>query len=291
MIVSVIIPTKNRAAALLECLKFVLGQTRLPEELIIVDQSALSQEELIKNRHDFKDLRFIYIWDKEISGLTAARNIGVTKASGDIILFLDDDVILDSAYIAAILDVYDKDSSNTIGGVSGLITNFKFTSPLGSLSKKVCYGPWRNHYDFWYQKGSGLLATHFLSGCNMSFRKEVLAKYKFDEKLRGICMREDQIFSYQVSKEFKLFMTAEARLQHLVSPVSRDSERNLKAMDVFSNYYFFRTYVEKTYLHIAYYLLNTLGSATVALLSGNRERILGTYVALAKVITGRSPLK
>jgi GT2 family glycosyltransferase len=291
MNLSVIIPTKNRASELIKCVGAVLSQTNLPEELIIVDQSILSQEEMLRNNFDWERTKLIFIWDKNLSGLTEARNLGIERASGDIVLFLDDDVILEPRYIAAILDVYNKDSTKKIGGVGGLITNFKFSNFWASFSRIICHGPWKNHYNFWYQNGSGVLPTHFLSGCNMSYRKEVLTRFRFDERLNGICMGEDQMFSYQVSRYYKLFMTAEARLKHLVSQISRQKERKLRAMSVFSNYYFFKHHVEKNFYNIIYYLVNTFGTAVIALLSGNKERIFGTYIALAKLIFGKSPLK
>lgn len=239
MKLSIVVPTKNRTEPLLGCIRSILHQTCQPEELIIVDQSVVSQEDRVKEIFGLKGVKLIYIWDQTIPGLTAARNIGIEKASGNIVLFLDDDVILDAKYVAAILDVYSRDPSRKIGGVGGLITNFRFSSPLGHFSKIICRGPWKNHYDFWYQMGSGIIRTHFLSGCNMSFRKEVLSRFRFDEKLNGICMGEDRFFSYQVSRHHNLFMTAEARLQHLVSPISRKRERDMRAMSFFSNYYFF----------------------------------------------------
>ncbi|MEW6001825.1 MAG: glycosyltransferase family 2 protein [Nitrospirota bacterium] len=287
MNLSVIIPTKNRKGLLLECIRSIMEQTHLPEELIIVDQSEESEERLLRNNVTWEHVKFIYIWDINISGLTAARNTGISKASGDVILFLDDDVVLEADYIVTILDIYRKDFSKEIGGVGGLITNFNFTSFWGNLSKVICRGPWKNHYDFWYRKGEGLLSTHFLSGCNMSYRKEVLDRFKFDERLTGICMGEDRFFSYQVSKYFKLYMVAGAKLQHKVSPVSRNKERNLRSLSIYSNYYFYKNYVDKTFYNIFCYSLNMFGNAFISLLSGNKERIIGTYSALAKIIMGK----
>jgi glycosyltransferase involved in cell wall biosynthesis len=113
--VSVIIPTKNRAADLEVVIENLLQQSRLPTELIIVDQSA---------QQSFRKpipIPLRYIHDPELSGAATARNAGMDIANGDILLFLDDDVILDEGFIEQIIAAFQPG----IAGVSGIITNYK----------------------------------------------------------------------------------------------------------------------------------------------------------------------
>src|SRR5487761_832182 len=84
--ISVIIPTKNRRAVLEETIRTLLVQTRMADELIIIDQSGTAS--FLKPSH----LPLKYIHNSKITGLTQARNEGVKQATGDIWLFLDDDV-------------------------------------------------------------------------------------------------------------------------------------------------------------------------------------------------------
>ena len=104
--VTLIIPTYNRPKLIKDCIESILVQTRLPDELIVVDDGDLDEIPL-----EFQciqagiALRYI---KKDVPGLTESRNAGVRIATGDIIFFLDDDVILDREYIDQIMVVYMK---------------------------------------------------------------------------------------------------------------------------------------------------------------------------------------
>ena len=112
---SLIIPTYNRPKELSDCMDSVLKQTVLPDEVIIIDDGNLGEipyEKACQN----KGIHTIY-YKKDTPGLTKSRNKGVELSSGDIILFLDDDVILFPDYIEQILAGYDENTS----GVGGLV--------------------------------------------------------------------------------------------------------------------------------------------------------------------------
>jgi glycosyltransferase involved in cell wall biosynthesis len=53
-------------------------------------------------------------------GLPGQRNAGLERATADTILFLDDDVELESGFLPELLSVYDDPE---VGGATGLITN------------------------------------------------------------------------------------------------------------------------------------------------------------------------
>lgn len=86
--VSVIIPTYNRPERVGGAVKSVLTQTHIPEEIIVVnDNSDQSYEDVVKSLPDCVD----YIELETNMGGAGARNHGVERASGDILMFLDDD--------------------------------------------------------------------------------------------------------------------------------------------------------------------------------------------------------
>lgn len=87
-LVSVIIPTHNRAALLAEAIDSVLQQTFSDFELIIVDDGSTDNTPQVVAAYD--DPRIAYIrQDGQERG--AARNRGVAAAKGEFITFLDDD--------------------------------------------------------------------------------------------------------------------------------------------------------------------------------------------------------
>lgn len=88
-IVSVIIPTYNRAEDLMRCLKSVLAQTYKDYEIIIVDDgSSDNTRELVANIEG--PIQYIY---QQNQGPAGARNTGIKCAKGEYIAFIDDDTI------------------------------------------------------------------------------------------------------------------------------------------------------------------------------------------------------
>ncbi len=85
--VSVIIPTYNRAAMLLGAIDSVLGQDYPYFELIVVDDGSTDETPRLLER--YKDR--ITVMRRENAGVSAARNLGIGAAKGELIAFLDSD--------------------------------------------------------------------------------------------------------------------------------------------------------------------------------------------------------
>ena len=85
--VSVVIPSFNRVETLQRALASVLSQTRIADEVIVVDDGSTdSTAEMIIN--NFPDVVYLYQTNR---GVSAARNLGITHASSDWIALLDSD--------------------------------------------------------------------------------------------------------------------------------------------------------------------------------------------------------
>lgn len=88
-LVSVVIPTYNRAGSIYESCQSVLGQTYSSIELIVVDDcSEDNTEEIVRG---IKDPRVRYIRHERNQGACAARNTGIQEARGTYIAFQDSD--------------------------------------------------------------------------------------------------------------------------------------------------------------------------------------------------------
>lgn len=87
--VSVLIPTLDRYPYLLNLLEQLGGQSAPPAEILVVDQTAPA-----RRRHDlaelFPDLP-LRVLERDEAGQCSSRNAGLEAASGDLVLFLDDD--------------------------------------------------------------------------------------------------------------------------------------------------------------------------------------------------------
>lgn len=87
--ISIVIPTYNRASTLERCIKSLLYQTYSDFEIIIVDDNSSDNSgAIIKN---LNDPRIKYLKHKKNLGANAARNTGIKNAMGDLIAFQDSD--------------------------------------------------------------------------------------------------------------------------------------------------------------------------------------------------------
>jgi len=109
--ISVIIPTYNREEHLKNCLSSLLIQTKKPLEILIIDNSdnlySKKVVNLFEEQFKLKNI-LIYNFKNSINSGALARNLGALKAKGDLIAFLDDDVLLDSNYYEEIEKVFLK---------------------------------------------------------------------------------------------------------------------------------------------------------------------------------------
>ena len=105
MKLSVIIPTKNRESDLISLINSLLVQSKVPDELIVIDQSDISScEKLITNKWSaMENSKLKYIHDTSIKGLVEAKWVGSKLASSEIICFLDDDDFFLSNHIKLLI--------------------------------------------------------------------------------------------------------------------------------------------------------------------------------------------
>ena len=100
--VSIIIPTYNRKESLLRTLASLSHQNYPAErlEVIVVDDGGSDGTEMEMQRVFPFALRYVR---QENQGDANARNRGAHYASGDILQFLDDDIVVESNFVSAIL--------------------------------------------------------------------------------------------------------------------------------------------------------------------------------------------
>ncbi|MGD6831743.1 glycosyltransferase family A protein [Sutcliffiella halmapala] len=87
---SVIIPTHNRPNLLLLALKSINEQTVKPDEVIVVIDGENKRTELFLESFQ-SPYKIITVKIEKSRGACYARNLGATRASGNILMFLDDD--------------------------------------------------------------------------------------------------------------------------------------------------------------------------------------------------------
>ena len=101
--VSIIIPVYNLQGYLEECLESVLHQTYKSLQIILVDDGSTDSSLNICNCYAGKDCR-ILVEHQDNQGVSAARNLGLKKATGEYVFFIDGDDTIAPNYIESYLD-------------------------------------------------------------------------------------------------------------------------------------------------------------------------------------------
>lgn len=110
MKISVIIPCYNVANYLKRCIESVLNQTYSNFELILVDDGSIDETSMICKLYLDKDNRVQYYCQSN-QGVSSARNLGIQKASGDKIMFIDaDDYVAHDILTTLVASIKEKDN-------------------------------------------------------------------------------------------------------------------------------------------------------------------------------------
>jgi|GEM_PF-5317081 len=108
---SLIIPIYNSEQTLAQTLDSVLAQTRAFDEIILIDNNSVDNSGEIIKKYAEK-FQIIESTIERTAGVSAARNSGIRKASGDYICFLDADDVLVPTMLETLTKTIDKFPDN-----------------------------------------------------------------------------------------------------------------------------------------------------------------------------------
>jgi GT2 family glycosyltransferase len=206
-----VIATYNRCSDLKKCIDSLSNLTVKPYEIIVADSNSTDGTRRLKDSYP---IRYISIDHKNRQ---VARNAGISVAEGEIMAFLDDDVVVDEEWLKWLLQPY---SDSNVGGVGGRVI------PHGE--PKDFFHPVK-HSEIGKVRKNGMVLGNFdtptpeqievdtLQGCNMSFKKELLLKIGgFDENFEGNCFRDDTDLCFRVRNlGYKLVYQPKALVWHM----------------------------------------------------------------------------
>ncbi len=230
-IISICIPT-TRADTLERCLESIHAQT-------------------------FKDYEIIT--DNTKGSLAVIRNSLARRATGKIIVFIDDDTSVARNWLGSILQGFEQ--CRTVAGVSGPsvinrkfkanrdIFNFRFFKWL--YDKLFCPG-WAHLPGHITKSGAWTTGAcdedcnyegevMFLEACNMAFRRNIFWELGgFDESYGGVGEWSEPDLCFRIRKKgYKLWFTQEARLYHEPSRSGAYKKRIIESKLRLANYYQF----------------------------------------------------
>lgn len=113
---SIVVPTYNRDAVLVETIRLLLEMQPRADEIVIVDQTerhAPETETALRVLSEKKDIRWIRLSSPSIP---KAMNTGLLEARGEVVLFLDDDIVPDPDLVLAHRRAHTVDDRVLIAG-------------------------------------------------------------------------------------------------------------------------------------------------------------------------------
>lgn len=193
MILSAILPVYNVENVLERCIESILNQTFKDFELIIINDGSEDRSKEICNYYAKQDPRIEVIHIKN-SGVSKARNIGISKARGSYLQFIDsDDYIAPEMFEILIRNIQEKDSDLVICGLKNLRNEIvTLISPNDLAYINIEDG--KNEIISLYTKN--LLN----SPCNKLYKKKLVSNFP-----ENLSLGEDLIFNLRYLEEVKSF--------------------------------------------------------------------------------------
>lgn len=129
-LLSVVVPAYNVEEYLDECLRSILSQSHHALDVVVVDDGSNDRTASIAARHARGDRR-VRLHRQANAGLGAARNAGVSLATGDYLAFVDsDDVVFPGAYAALVESLESSGSDLAVGAAHRLRGSRASMTPL-----------------------------------------------------------------------------------------------------------------------------------------------------------------
>jgi mycofactocin glycosyltransferase len=160
--ITAIIPTRDRALALIECLESIVSQDYPSDriEIIVVDDGSRDETQKLVSAFLCK-----LITNPSSRGQSYCRNLGAQQANGEILAFLDDDCVAGRTWLRDLAQYFQWEEIGAVGGyVDGysnksLLDRYEKESSLLNLGKYIFRGV-KDHSSF------------FVPTCNMLVRKK-----------------------------------------------------------------------------------------------------------------------
>ncbi len=221
---SVIIPHFNRHEYLKRVINALMHQSMSDSlyEIVVVDDGSTPCF-LYEKKSNLKIIR------NKKQGAAAARNLGCEHAQGDVVIYLDCDILVDPSFIETHLEVHQKmDEAVVVGPRIHLDPEGNAYKPEDTRQRLL------RHFG---KKFEELNHPWFMAyTCNVSLKRNLAITNKFDEAFR-VWGLEDSEWAYRLFKKGAIFTFAfETEGKHMYHDRSLSMEKFIgwqKNLDIF----------------------------------------------------------
>ncbi len=260
MTVSVIITTYNNHRVLAKVMESIARQRRLPDEVFIADDGSDEQTASAVNLFSKTALFPVRHVRHDHIGFRAAkiRNEAIKRASGDYLILLDGDCIVNAHFVSDHLFLSEEGyfiQGKRIHVVKDAVDVFTYehANSFSSLLKLALHGRITNIHHLIRLPFDFSAKTRKLKGiksCNMSFfRKDILAVNGFNEDFVGWGNEDSELacrfFRYGLTKKVHAFMAICFHLWHPSNKFAAEGNRELLSATLRSAEYYCRNGILK----------------------------------------------
>jgi hypothetical protein len=214
--VSVIIPTYNRAGFIGEAIDSALNQTRVPDEIIVVDDGSTDDTPRVLSAYQAP----VRVIRQENRGRSAARNAGLAAARSDAVIFLDSDDTLLPTNIERLAKVLEENPLVGVAYSDSYIVDENLD--VIGLHSQVMPGP----------RPSGMILGALACRCFLTvtalIRRTALAGIEFEE---GMAIAEDYDVWRRVAAKAQFFYVDEPLMRYRFHDQMTTAQNLMKVCD------------------------------------------------------------
>jgi glycosyltransferase involved in cell wall biosynthesis len=189
---SIVIPVYNVKDHLQKCLNSLCKQTNSSWECILVDDGSSDGSEIICDEYACNDSRF-RVFHKKNGGVSTARNLGIEKASFEIISFIDADDCISSDYVDVILQ--EMSSKDLLFFAHSAVLENDYTTTFQRHPFAV-EGKSNVESSILKLKTTKQGIEVFSFTWNKAFRRKIITENNI-RFIEGLSTREDEVFTNQ----------------------------------------------------------------------------------------------
>jgi glycosyltransferase involved in cell wall biosynthesis len=283
---SVVIPTLGRPEMLRRTLESLAACDPAPSEVIVVDgDTTRSAEPVVADAGGGRE-GWRYVTGPR--GSSHQRNTGIDAATGDIIVFSDDDVtyapdvfgVLQKAYAdPAIVGATTKVIEATDHKVGRKESRFRRLLPGGGTEGTFT----RYGYPNYLVDVDAPRDVEFMPGCFMSARTEAARRVRFDEHLTEYGLLEDEDFSYRLTRAGRVVYLPQVTIHHLKTGFATHDKRAFSRKVVVNRSYLFKKNFAQTFGARMQFRMFIAGLFLHRVLNRDREGLRGLMEGLREV--------
>ena len=232
MKISIIIPVYNSSLTLKECLEAIFNSNFKNFEVIVISDNSTDNSVGIAKQYQCKIIEL-----SENKGPAFARNEGAKISEGDILLFVDSDVIIKKDALNYLSEKFLQNEIDAIQGIYSHEPTYKSIITQYQMSYN-CYYIWPENKKY----------ASTLSTCCLAIRKKIFLNLKgFNVNFKRPSAEDEEFGYFLIAKGYKILILRELKVEHRIDYNLKHfiKKKFYTYIDVMKEYLRNKTYVKK----------------------------------------------